>query len=49
MIRPENLPSRRVAEKNGFRVDRIVFWRGYHHCVYRLARVKTEQIEPGTV
>lgn len=38
MIRPENLPSRRVAEKNGLRVDRIVFWRGYDHCVYRLTK-----------
>jgi RimJ/RimL family protein N-acetyltransferase len=38
MIRPENLPSRRVAEKNGLSVDRIVFWRGYDHCVYRLTR-----------
>lgn len=38
MIRPENLPSRRVAEKNGLRVDRITFWRGYQHCVYRLAK-----------
>jgi len=36
MIRPENLPSRRVAEKNGLTVDRILFWRGYDHCVYRL-------------
>ena len=39
MIRPENLPSRRVAEKNGLKVDRVVFWRDYDHCVYRLARV----------
>lgn len=38
MIRPENLPSRRVAEKNGLTVDRVVFWRGYDHCVYRLVR-----------
>jgi [ribosomal protein S5]-alanine N-acetyltransferase len=35
LIRPENGPSRRVAEKNGFRMDRLVFWRGYDHCVYR--------------
>jgi RimJ/RimL family protein N-acetyltransferase len=33
MIRPENLPSRRVAEKNGLTVDRTIFWRGYDHCV----------------
>lgn len=38
MIRPENLASRRVAEKNGLRMNRVVFWRDYDHCVYRLAR-----------
>lgn len=38
LIRPENLPSRRVAEKNGFTLDRMVFWRDYNHCVYRLNR-----------
>lgn len=38
LIRPENLPSRRVAEKNGLTVDRVVFWRGFDHCVYRQAR-----------
>ena len=38
LIRPENGPSRRVAEKNGFRLDRVVFWRGYDHCVYRSDR-----------
>lgn len=36
LIRPENLASRRVAEKNGFSVDRMVFWSGYDHLVYRL-------------
>ncbi len=38
LIRPENGPSRRVAEKNGMRLERVVFWRGYETCVYRLAR-----------
>ncbi|HTV15242.1 MAG TPA: GNAT family N-acetyltransferase [Acidobacteriaceae bacterium] len=38
LIRPENLPSRRVAEKNGLTIDRTVVWRGYEHCVYRLDR-----------
>jgi RimJ/RimL family protein N-acetyltransferase len=38
LIRPENGPSRRVAEKNGFRLDRVVFWRGFDHCVYRSNR-----------
>lgn len=34
MIRPENLQSRRVAEKNGLFCEGIVFWHGYDHCVY---------------
>jgi RimJ/RimL family protein N-acetyltransferase len=38
MIRPENLPSRRVAEKNGLVLHRTLFWRGYDTCVYRLAK-----------
>jgi RimJ/RimL family protein N-acetyltransferase len=38
MIRPENLPSRRVAEKNGLSLSRTLFWRGCEHCVYRLDR-----------
>ena len=38
MIRPENLASRRVAEKNGLTVDRTVFWRGYDHCVYQIRK-----------
>ncbi|HEY2115132.1 MAG TPA: GNAT family N-acetyltransferase [Candidatus Angelobacter sp.] len=35
MIRPENLQSRRVAEKNGMTCEKIIFWRGYEHCIYR--------------
>ena len=38
MIRPENAASRRVAEKNGLKVDRVVFWRNYDHCVYQRMR-----------
>ena len=38
LIRPENLASRRVAEKNGLAVDKVVFWRGYDHCIYQLRR-----------
>jgi RimJ/RimL family protein N-acetyltransferase len=41
MIRPENVPSRRVAEKNGLTCEKIVFWRGYEHCIYaRHSRVE---------
>jgi RimJ/RimL family protein N-acetyltransferase len=38
MIRPENVGSRRVAEKNGLKVDRVVLWRSYDHCVYQLGK-----------
>jgi [ribosomal protein S5]-alanine N-acetyltransferase len=38
MIRPENLRSIRVAEKNGMQCDKIVFWRGYNHCIYAKSR-----------
>jgi [ribosomal protein S5]-alanine N-acetyltransferase len=34
MIRPENLRSIRVAEKNGMVCEKIIFWRDYNHCVY---------------
>jgi len=40
LIRPENLPSRRVAEKNGLTLERVIFWHGYDHCVYRLAKAE---------
>ncbi len=33
MIRPENLPSRRVAERNGLRIEQEVFWKDYQHYV----------------
>lgn len=38
LIRPGNLPSRRVAEKNGLAVHRTVVWRGCETLVYRLDR-----------
>jgi RimJ/RimL family protein N-acetyltransferase len=38
MIRPENAQSRRVAERNGLRIEKEVFWRGYLHYVYALER-----------
>jgi RimJ/RimL family protein N-acetyltransferase len=34
MIRPGNVSSRRVAEKNGLTCDKIVFWKSSDHCVY---------------
>lgn len=35
LIRPGNLPSIRVAEKNKARLEKTVFWRHNDHCVYR--------------
>jgi len=34
LIRPENLPSRRVAEKTGLSLWKGVIWRDLPHCVY---------------
>lgn len=34
IIRPENVQSIRVAEKNGLTCEKIIFWRGYEHCIY---------------
>ena len=38
LIRPENLQSVRVAEKNGLTCEKIIFWRGYDHCIYARSR-----------
>ncbi len=38
LVRPENLPSARVAEKLGMRVDRTVDYHDLPHVVYRLDR-----------
>ena len=40
LIRPENIASRRVAEKNGLTMDRVIFWRDYEHWVYQRMRDK---------
>jgi len=34
MIRPENLRSIRVAEKNSMIREKVVLWRNYDHCIY---------------
>ena len=41
LIRPENLPSRRVAEKNGMTVWKEIVWRGLPHFVYAIRRGDT--------
>jgi RimJ/RimL family protein N-acetyltransferase len=38
LIRPENLPSRRVAERNGLRVEREVMHSGLMHLMYAACR-----------
>ena len=38
LIRPENLASRRVAERNGMKVWKEVTWRGLPHLVYSIER-----------
>jgi ribosomal-protein-alanine N-acetyltransferase len=39
LIRPENTPSARVAEKIGMHVDREVDFKGLPHLVYRIDRI----------
>lgn len=39
LVRPENRPSARVAEKIGMHVDREVDYKGFGHLVYRIDRV----------
>jgi ribosomal-protein-alanine N-acetyltransferase len=38
LIRPENLPSRRVAERAGMTVWKEVEWRGFRHCIYSIEK-----------
>jgi [ribosomal protein S5]-alanine N-acetyltransferase len=38
LIRPENVPSRRVAERNGMTIWKEVDWRGLRHYVYAVNR-----------
>ena len=47
MIRPENTYSRGVAEKNGLKCEKTIFWHGYEHCVYVMERPITERMLNG--
>lgn len=42
LIRPENVPSRRVAERNGMKVERQVKHAGLPHVVYAISRADFE-------
>jgi RimJ/RimL family protein N-acetyltransferase len=44
LIRPENVPSRRVAERNGMKLEREVVHYGLPHLVYAMRR---EEFEAG--
>jgi RimJ/RimL family protein N-acetyltransferase len=37
LIRPENAPSRAVAERTGMAIERTIDWRGMRHHVYAVA------------
>ena len=43
LVRPENRPSGRVAEKIDMHVDREVDYKGLRHLVYRIDRVTWEE------
>ncbi|HUH22062.1 MAG TPA: GNAT family N-acetyltransferase, partial [Gaiellaceae bacterium] len=43
LVRPENRPSVRVAEKIGMHVDREGDYKGLRHLVYRIDRVTWEE------
>ena len=43
LIRPENVPSRQVAERNGMIVERLVTFAGLPHLVYAMKRGEYEQ------
>ena len=38
LIHPENIPSRRVAEKNGMKVEKQITFRGFPTLVYAITR-----------
>ncbi len=40
IIRPPNIASRRVAEKNGMTCEKIILWRDYEHCIYAKNRIE---------
>ena len=46
LIRPINLPSRRVAEKAGMTLQKEVVWRDLVHCVYAISREGTREPAP---
>ncbi|MFZ3262635.1 MAG: GNAT family N-acetyltransferase [Terriglobales bacterium] len=47
LIRPENLPSRRVAERNGMAIWKEINWRGLQTYVYAVER--SQVLPPNTL
>ena len=47
LVRPENRPSGRVAEKIGMQVDREVDHKGLRHNVYRIDRITWARAHEG--
>ena len=47
LIRPENVPSRGVAERNGLRISRQVVWRGLLHDVWMIETTKDTKVHEG--
>jgi RimJ/RimL family protein N-acetyltransferase len=43
IIRPENLPSRRVAEKNGMTLWKTCEYRGLPHCIYLIEKPESTE------
>ncbi len=44
LIRPENIPSRRVAERNGMKMERQVMHYNLPHLVYAMSREEYENL-----
>jgi [ribosomal protein S5]-alanine N-acetyltransferase len=43
LVHPENIPSRRVAEKNGMTVEKEIIFRGFPTLVFALTRERWEE------
>lgn len=43
LVHPENIPSRRVAEKNGMRVEKRIIFRGFPTLVFAIIRERWEK------
>ena len=47
LIRPENMPSRRVAERNGLRIVRQILWKEIVHDVWLIETTKDTKVHEG--